>query len=353
MRTHRLNVILVLLCVALVGTCAPASAKDEPLVNGVFVGTATSRAYVAIVADEDGIIAYLCDGEETGTWFTGASRTGNVVDLTSTDGAEHLTADLRPSRAVGTVTYQGRTLPFALQPAEGNAGLFRAAGDQEGNEFLAGTIVLNNGKERGTVAGAKPTNAPPLGQVVTTKANQVIVIDLTGDGIDLTGTAKTTLVDGAAGTYRWTRPGEDDAFLAIDATAVRSFVTGYEIRNAAGTLLDGMQLVRGGLMVKNMLTVVTTTATSAWHMLQLLELGHDNVISSFEYIPMGLREFRDLDAQGDIDAGEIGVTGLIIAINIPTTTTTTTDASGNVLQSSTYVSPTGVRKIVGVALKRL
>lgn len=360
MRSIRLG--LALLVMSFAAGAAPVVAAEPALVTGVFVGQVASRAFVAIVADDHGVLAYLCDGETTGTWFAGHGRNGNAIDLQSADGTESLIADLRSHAAVGWVTYHGQPLPFALQPARGNAGLYRSEGDVDGVAFLGGWIVLDNGKEIGVQnAGGVTLTSPLTGTgttaltVVTPSTNPVLVLDLGRGAIDLGGQTVTTLVDPAVlQAVRWTKASNDDVFLAIDATAARSL--GYEVFTPGGMRLDGIHLVRGGLRVRNLFTGTTTTTTSGFSMLRTLDRNGDGIISPADPVWNALRLYFDADSQGDVDAGEIAIFGSFVSFIAvaPISATAFKDAVGNVIQAGTFRSAVGTNSTTyGVSLKGL
>jgi hypothetical protein len=118
-----------------------------------------SGAYVALVADDGSVRAYVCDGEEGGVasvaeWFSGEVD-GDEVDLGSAGGAR-LVATLTDDGSEGTfIDAGGNEHAFTAERAEGDAGLYRG----ESDDFLGGFIVANDGTDRGGfgVAGIQRT----------------------------------------------------------------------------------------------------------------------------------------------------------------------------------------------------
>ncbi len=81
-----------------------------------------SNAYVAIVEQASGVVAYLCDSDTIGLWFNGEAGTGSL-DLTHQSGAR-LTAEKTATGYDGTVTLDGQPLTFTTAEASHPAGLW-------------------------------------------------------------------------------------------------------------------------------------------------------------------------------------------------------------------------------------
>lgn len=195
---------------------------------------------------------------------------------------------------------------------------------------LAAVVALGSG----TAAGAAP--ATPM------------VLDLVGNGIDLGGQTTTSLF-GPTLTLRWTKASSDDAFLVIDATALRK--KGYDWRGLHGPALTGNQLVRGG-------TRLTTPGgeklnlADSWHMLLQLDANADGTLSSSDPFWTTASVFSDADANGKIDSGELmalpvsGIASISLTRGAPTR-----DSHGNTLTPGTYQTASGAtRTASGVAL---
>jgi serine/threonine-protein kinase len=354
-------------CALVLGLMSPAEArgvKPAP-VDGVFVGQVLgplgSPVFIAIVAGEEGVLAYLCDDKKVGAWFSSDERSGNSVELTSKDGTQSLDATLFPQAAAGWVTYKGHWFPFIALRAHGEAGLYRSEGDINGADYLAGWIVLKNGRQVGVVTlGGLASPAPALNtvtlaatlgasqigaaQVVTPVNGSVLILDLAGDGIDVGGQTQTSLLSGTPEAVRWSKPGDDDSFLVVNATALRTL--GYEIRTASGQLVDGMQLVGGGRL-KDLATGVTTVITDAWQMIKILDKNKDGVLDPQDPAWAALRMYTDTSADGDIDAADLKsmATAGIGGISLSGLQAAVTDAFGNILVRGAFRLTNGTVRV--------
>jgi serine/threonine protein kinase len=141
------------------GWAAPAAATVAPSVaDGAFTGRTSGNEVTVALATKDGkVAAYLCDGARVEAWLQG-TVTGTTVHLTGSKGSL-VDADVSPTSALGTMTVNGRTLPFSAERSAPPAGLYKAS---SGSSRI-GWIVLANGKQVGIRQdGASSTPAPPL-----------------------------------------------------------------------------------------------------------------------------------------------------------------------------------------------
>ncbi len=141
--------------------CTAASAADPvPAVPQVdSVGRVDgSNALIALVADADEVVAYVCDGEiALGERFRGTLVDGRG-ELRSAGGATLVVA-LSGDAASGTFTPVGGTpLAFTTTAAKADAGLYFADGQTAAGPYAAGWVVLADGTQTGTAAavGARP-----------------------------------------------------------------------------------------------------------------------------------------------------------------------------------------------------
>jgi cytoskeletal protein CcmA (bactofilin family) len=147
-----------------------------------------------------------------------------------------------------------------------------------------------------------------------------IVLDPNADGIDLGGTATTSLLTGQLADTRWTQAGSDDAFLVVDATSLRA--TGYDLHDFDGTPLDGPVLFRDGLRIQTA-GEPETFVTDGWQMLDRLDANKDGRIDAADPAWGSLKLFTDSDADGTIGPGELtdlpaaGIRDLIANPNPP------------------------------------
>jgi len=159
------------------------SAAAEPL---KLVGDAGGlRLGVSIVSDT-AAVAYLCDGEGVGVWFTGTvDLESGEVNLKSDKGGT-VTLNLNSDPTVATVVVDGETTTFTLAPVTGNGGVFRSVSKVKGDRFTTGWIIADDstivgitadesGKAVATVntsagVAASAGTVPPGGDPVTTGA---------------------------------------------------------------------------------------------------------------------------------------------------------------------------------------
>jgi hypothetical protein len=89
-------------------------------------------------------------------------RGQQTLDLTSSGGA-HLEATLATQQVSGTITFGGQAHSFTATPATGQAGLYRADQTINGQEYLGGWDVLQDGRVEGQVrSGTTPVPASPF-----------------------------------------------------------------------------------------------------------------------------------------------------------------------------------------------
>jgi len=158
------------------------SAAAEPL---ELVGDAGGlRLGVSIVSDTEAV-AYLCDGEGVGVWFTGTvDLESGAVNLESDKGGT-VALNLNSDPTVATVVVDGETTTFPLTPVTGNGGVFRSVSKAKGHRFTTGWIIADDstivgitadesGKAVNTLNGAAGNDSagtlPPGGDPVTTGA---------------------------------------------------------------------------------------------------------------------------------------------------------------------------------------
>jgi hypothetical protein len=124
-----------------------------------------SAALVAVIAKEDQVLAYVCDGDTgVGERFAG-TMTGGHAELRSPGGAL-LSVDLRPGAAEGTFTADGAAPAHFVTTAatDDEAGYFTAEGPSIGDGFSAGWVELGDGTQTGVQSdgGGHKHRAPRL-----------------------------------------------------------------------------------------------------------------------------------------------------------------------------------------------
>jgi hypothetical protein len=146
---------IALVGLAVVGLAACGGSGEKKEAAASFASAVEgSDAFVGVVVDqtEDRVLAYLCDGKSTGTWFSGAPGEDGTLALTATDGAR-LTGRIAGGALSGTVTLAGDPSPhpFNAKSVSAPAGLYRARGEVRGQPAVGGWIVLADGSQRGGV----------------------------------------------------------------------------------------------------------------------------------------------------------------------------------------------------------
>lgn len=290
--------VIVGIVLTLLVPSVPASASAPKV--GQFVGHSGKEA-IGVALGAEGSLAYVCDGKRVGTWFKGRALNGNRLVLRSADSTRlKLTVDGKNLEArLGAEA-------TSLRPATGKAGLYRSDNEQGSKTKLAGWVVQRSGKQVGTLqTGSQLASAPKLstttllagsliaGTVIDPSDVQPLVIDLGGDGINVSGTATTTALGGAARAARWTVAGDDDAFVAVDAAVLSS--RGFVLSRS------GVQIVRGGLTVTR--SGVTTTTTDGFDLLRLLDSNRDGAITAVDPAYSALRIAHDGNGDGDFSDG--------------------------------------------------
>lgn len=136
----------------------PKHYSGDPQADKTFVGSLEgTQTYIAFVIQNDKAIVYICDGYQVSEWITGKVADGKL-DLT-TDKGTHLTASATSDSVTGTLTLtDGQPLVFSASPTvEGQTGLYRYQGDENGITYTTGWIVGPSGArgETNSVNGAQ------------------------------------------------------------------------------------------------------------------------------------------------------------------------------------------------------
>lgn len=137
-------------------------------VTGAYVGPIDDELFVAIVVDnatgsEDAqsVRGYVCN-REVGVWLEGEVN-GNEVTLSSDDEVIQIEATIGADDVFG-IAHLGEAEPqlFTAKLAKGGAGLYRAQAQVDGADRTAGWIVLEDGRQRGSLDG-KGNDVCPCG----------------------------------------------------------------------------------------------------------------------------------------------------------------------------------------------
>ena len=155
MRWQRLVAVFAAVATLGVATASGIGAREVPDTGSLalvprlgsvppptFVGADSAGRLVGVsFVSETEVVAYVCDGEDTGVWFSGSFTEGaSSVTLAGRKGAT-LTLDLTSDPLTGTVKIGSDEAAFTLAPAHGSAGLYR---ERHGKQ-LSGWIIDNSG----------------------------------------------------------------------------------------------------------------------------------------------------------------------------------------------------------------
>ena len=147
-----------------------------------------------------------------------------------------------------------------------------------------------------------------------------LLLDLSGDGLDLSGSVTTDLLSGRLESVRWTTAATDDAFVMVDADGAR--VVGYDIQRSDGTPVSGLTLFRDGLRIVDPEGNASVVG-NAWQMLGIFDHDRDGTVSLADPVFEHLVAFTDLDANGAVGAEELtpmadaGVLDLATTSSVP------------------------------------
>jgi hypothetical protein len=175
----RKSLTVALMPLLLLGTVLASAAAARPVEEKGALGTlprlgagrpptyvgvdSAGRAVAVALTGEHELVAYVCDGGQTGAWFRGTFADDSTTATLKGKRGATLTLDLGPDPLSGRVTIGGAEENFTLVPAVGSAGLYR---EQRGGK-VSGWIVDNTGNiigltqnPDGEVGGGGSTGAP-------------------------------------------------------------------------------------------------------------------------------------------------------------------------------------------------
>ncbi|HJU90793.1 MAG TPA: hypothetical protein VJ672_15495 [Gemmatimonadaceae bacterium] len=155
---------------------------------------------------------------------------------------------------------------------------------------------------RGQAPRPGPTLATRAADPVGEPEISTVIFDLGTDSIDIGGEVQTSLLTGEAKRSRWTKRGTDDAFLVLDATALRA--AGWTVRTPNGALMDGPHLFRTGLRLTGP-DGEEVVISDGWQFFTLLDRNRDGRINSEDPEYRLLRLFVDEDGDGKMGPGEL------------------------------------------------
>ena len=130
-----------------------AGAAPTPVPGvGTLVGAVEGGdVYVALISDGERVVGYLCDDGKIAAWLAPAEIDNGRAQLVSRDGKDMGDVEIGADGASGSVEVAGQSLGFAVIPASGDAGVFRATAGTAGEpgSIEAGWITLADGSTKG------------------------------------------------------------------------------------------------------------------------------------------------------------------------------------------------------------
>lgn len=188
------------------------------------------------------------------------------------------------------------------------------------------------------------------GDIAVMGAKDLMVLDLQGNGLDLGGRV-TIEVGGSERDTNWTRPGTEDAFLAVDARMLRAI--GFELSDGQGRAIQSRILVSDGLRLRGP-NGGEVEITDAWHLLGQFDTNKDGKIDSRDGVWQSLSLFVDANADGTMSGDELSsISDSAIRELSLVTRPAGTDAHGNTLTEGTFSRADGTAGlVVGVTLRR-
>jgi len=135
-------------------------------VPGAYVGPVDEELFLAVVVDDASgpdeartVRGYVCN-HEVGVWLHGEVD-GDEVTLSSDDGVIEIEGTIASGGVFGVARLgEAESKPFAATAATGDAGLYRAQATLDGVDRTAGWVVLEDGRQRGSLDG-KGNDVPP------------------------------------------------------------------------------------------------------------------------------------------------------------------------------------------------
>lgn len=136
---------------------APEGTYQAEPIDPAYVGAVDSDLFIGISIEGDAgesqeVLIYLCDGEYVSHWFSGEVDASGSGAFTSEDEFEiSIELEAAGGDLSGTVAFGDESQQsFTATPASGDAGLYRAEETFDGEDYIAGWIVLQNGQQLGS-----------------------------------------------------------------------------------------------------------------------------------------------------------------------------------------------------------
>jgi hypothetical protein len=185
--------------------------------------------------------------------------------------------------------------------------------------------------------------------MAATGSNEVLVLDLRGDGLDLSGRARVN-VAGSVRELGWTAPDTDDAFLAVGALSIRQM--GYELRWADGGRVQNEILVSDGLTLTGP-DGSTRHISSPIDLLGHLDKNNDGRMDSSDPAWRYLFPVVDRNGDGKVSPNEVtslddsGIRSISLEVG-----DSEKDSHGNCVANGEFTSSKGTSRTAAVAKLR-
>jgi hypothetical protein len=259
---------------------------------------------------------------------------------------------------------KSRLLRLTSRAAVGQADLTKRMGTAEGNinqlETNQNTIVkwlgpiVNTSNQHLNWWDATGTG---LGWRIQMQGNKVItgdpiVLDLKGNGLDLSGRTKTDQLTGTMTSTNWTQKGGDDAFLLVDATSLRAAGFG-DIKDGSGKALDGQVQFRDGIRIRVPGEDTDRVITDGYELLQALNTNNAgssaNKLDANDPAFKFLKLFTDSDGDGTIGKDELASLSSQVSSLAVGGSEKKTDAFGNAVSRTDFTLADGTVRTGGMA----
>ncbi len=164
----------------------PKHFSDDPQADQTYIGSVEgSQAYIAFVIQGDTAVVYICDGDKLSEWISGKVA-DSQLEFASEKGTQ-LKANITADSVAGTLTLpDGQPLAFSASPAvEGQTGLYRYQGDENGVTYTTGWIVgpagargetnSVNGAQNGVIVNVNPGEGTQTALRIQSDSNEYAI----------------------------------------------------------------------------------------------------------------------------------------------------------------------------------
>lgn len=163
---------------ALLAACGTVDdVTDDALFADAFAGEVNEDLFIGVmvadhppVPERKALVVYLCDGADVSTWLF-EEAIGDTAVLEDADTRVEMSLDAES--LTGVVERAGEApQEFVAEFATGDAGLYRAVETIDGQDYVGGWIILNDGRQRGAIVLdgeviENPTLDPTTGEAET------------------------------------------------------------------------------------------------------------------------------------------------------------------------------------------